>query len=141
MANLFWLRSFRSRRARWIGAWIGLIMIAGGVLFLTIHLGERTEKRGKQVIWPPSTNRVVNFDHSRRQRMNFVNHERARQSPFVTIAVPSRSMRPPRRLAEQLFRKLWGQMGTCVVLETLTVRIHHWRTTRMPEKFLIVAGT
>jgi hypothetical protein len=41
MANLFWLHRIRSRRARWTSAWIGVVLITAGVLFLTIRWGDR----------------------------------------------------------------------------------------------------
>jgi hypothetical protein len=44
MANLFWLSKARSRRSRWMGAWVGVVMIAGGIVFLTVRLGDSTRK-------------------------------------------------------------------------------------------------
>ena len=43
-----WLRSSRSRRAIGIRAWIGLALIAGGLLFFTIHLGESARKSAER---------------------------------------------------------------------------------------------
>ena len=44
----------RSRRAIGIRAWLGLAMIAGGLLFLAIHLGESTRKSAERKM-PTST--------------------------------------------------------------------------------------
>jgi hypothetical protein len=56
MPNLSWLRSSRSRRARWTNAWIGVVLIAGGLLFLTIRLGESAREAAatKRAAQPPA---------------------------------------------------------------------------------------
>jgi hypothetical protein len=42
-----WRRN-RSRRRIWLNAWIGLVMIAVGLLFLTIHFGDSARKSAER---------------------------------------------------------------------------------------------
>src|SRR5438045_4200737 len=48
-----WLRRSRSRRAIGLRAWFGLVLIAGGLLFLTIHLSESARKSAERK--PPTS--------------------------------------------------------------------------------------
>jgi hypothetical protein len=58
-----WLRSSRSRRAIGIRAWVGLALIAGGLLFLSIHLGESARKSAERT--PPTSALPVPPEQSR----------------------------------------------------------------------------
>jgi hypothetical protein len=48
-----WLRRSRSRRAIGIRAWFGFVLIAGGLLFIAIHLGESARKSAERK--PPTS--------------------------------------------------------------------------------------
>lgn len=53
MPNLLWPRA-RTRRARWTGAWVGLVLIAGGILFMAIRAGDGARQRAADKVSTPS---------------------------------------------------------------------------------------
>ena len=43
--SVFFPQNRKSRRAMWIRGWIGLALIAGGILFMTISFGDSARRK------------------------------------------------------------------------------------------------
>lgn len=54
MPNLLWPRA-RTRRARCTGAWVGLVLIAGGILFMAIRAGDGARQRAADKVSTPAS--------------------------------------------------------------------------------------